>query len=193
MKEFYKFSEALLLSVKPSSDAVAPAEPCSCQKPDGFTSAANDYVKNVLGGGEETVQPDDNVGETGDIEFSSESSGGVELECMGEDGLKIKLNGMEIVLPKDVVEAIKNYEGSESEEHKEHEDSETPEEESEEHETQPDNEEKTEEVATESVKKGKAVNAWAVCNKSTGGQKKVGKSKFERCVKNVKKTDPIKK
>jgi len=47
-------------------------------------------------------------------------------------------------------------------------------------------------IKAEAKKKGKPVNPWAVCNKSTGGKKK-DPEKFERCVMDVKAKHPIKK
>ena len=47
-------------------------------------------------------------------------------------------------------------------------------------------------LQAEAKKKGKAVNPWAVCTKSTGGKKK-DPDKFERCVMDVKKEHKIKK
>ncbi len=193
MKKFYDFSEALILSVKPASDAVGAASPC-CGKPatDMFSTTAEDYMKNILGGGNDNadvIQPDDDVGEAGEVSADSESS--VSVECMGEEGLRVKFNGMEFVLPVEVVEAIKNSEGSEADESEEHEESETPEEEAEEQAEGDDDEE--EEVKNESAKKGKFVNPWAVCNKSTGGKKKAGNAKFEKCVKAVKAKNKFKK
>jgi hypothetical protein len=197
MKKFYDFSEALILSLKPESDVVAPATQCDkCD--DMFSTTANDYIKSITGGDEDVVQPDSDVGETGEIESGSETSG-VELECMGEEGVKVKVNGMEFLLPKMVIDAIKSFESEPhtdtetEEEHEEHEAEETKEEEAEEHDEVQSEKEEDDETVTESEKKGKAVNPWAVCNRSTGGKKKAGKEKFERCVMDVKKKHKIKK
>jgi hypothetical protein len=219
MKKFNEFMEAVLIAkVVPTSDAVAPVETCDAcgntPQKDMFSNATDDFMKELgfednVEGQENIIQPDDNVGETGEIESDEETStSNIELECLGEEGLQIKFNGLTFVLPKDVVEAIKGYETDESapheeseteEQHEQHEESETPEEEAAEHsegETESNEDEEAEEEkkeVTESVKKGKAVNPWAVCNKSTGGKKKAGKEKFERCVTGVKSEHKIKK
>jgi hypothetical protein len=206
MKKFYNYTEQLLLTVMPKSDSVGAVDHEVEEKPtDMFNTSAEEILKNIGG---DTVQPDDKVGEMG--ENQSESAGGVEIECMGEEGVKVKFNGLEMLLPPNVVEAIKSHqteEGSTEEDHEDHEASETPEEEHEEHETEEteENEEKDEDKKknpfSESAlyvqrliesKKGKAVNPWAVCNKSTGGKKKSGKEKFEKCVKGVKSKHKVK-
>jgi len=46
-------------------------------------------------------------------------------------------------------------------------------------------------LKTEAKKKGKKVNPWAVCNESVG--KKKNPEKFERCVRDIKEKQPIKK
>jgi len=116
MKKFNEFSEALLVTLNPKSDAVAPVEACPCQQKDMLTQTADDVMSN-LGGGE-PIQPDDGIGEYGDNQAEGdESADGVELECT-DDGLRVKFNGVEIVLPKNVVDKIKD--------HVEHEESETP-------------------------------------------------------------------
>ena len=217
MKKFNEFMESLLVAkIIPSSDAVGDVTPsCGCEnKPkDGFESATDDFMKQMGFDGEgaensgegESIQPTDNVGETGEIESSEESTSNVELECLGEEGLQIKFNGLTFTLPKDVVEAIKGFK-SEGQSEENHEENESPAEETAEHaeggseenesETEEKDEEKDEENKnpfTESKKEGKAVNPWAVCNSSTGGKKKVGEKKFEKCVMGVKAKHPIKK
>jgi hypothetical protein len=150
------------------------------------------------------MQPTDGVGEAGEIE--SEGSDGVELTCMGEEGLQIKFNGMTFTLPVNVVDAIKGFErneegqeeGSADEENVEHEESESPAEEEAEHaeggseENESESEEDEEEGKKNPFTEAKKVNPWAVCNASTGGKKKAG-SKFEKCVLDVKKKSGIKK
>jgi hypothetical protein len=135
MKNFNAFSEALLVTLSPKSDAVAPVEACPCQQKDMLSQTADDVLKN-LGG--DVVQPTDGIGEYGDIqadgigeyadgigEYAEEGEeGDVDLECT-DDGLRVKFNGVEIVLPKNVVEKIKD--------HMEHEETETPAEEEDEH------------------------------------------------------------
>jgi len=167
MKKFNTFSEAILVTLHPKSDAVAPVEACPCQQRDMLTQTADDVLKN-LGG--DVVQPDDGIGQSGDIqadgigEYAEDGSegtdGDVELECTG-DGLRVKFNGIEIVLPKNVVEKIKS--------HEEHEDTETPAEEEAEHtedgsETEDeDNTETTEEPEDNTVtesKKSKKTKKW---------------------------------
>ena len=178
MKKFYDFSEALILSLKPTSDAVAPATQAIEKKPkDMFSTTADNYIKDVIGD-EETVQPDDNVGEAGEI-GSESSESNIDLECLGEEGLKIKFNGLEFVLPVDVVEAIKGFksEGSTEEEHEEHEENESPEEEESEHNEGGSEENKTEEEDEEKknpfseseqipivykVKRKSSTNEWVV-------------------------------
>jgi len=129
MKKFNEFTEALLVTLKPESDSVAPVEQCPCQQKDMMSQAADDVMKN-LGG--DVIQPTDGIGEYGDNqadgigEYADEGEeGDVDLECT-EDGLRVKFNGIEIVLPKNVIEKIKN--------HVEHEEGETPAEEETEHE-----------------------------------------------------------
>lgn len=110
MKKFNEFSEALLVTLNPKSDSVGPVEQCPCQQQDMMSAAAQDVLRNIGG---DVVQPDDGVGEAGEIQADGDAVGGengVELECTG-DGLRVKFNGLEIVLPKDVVEMIKNHEG----------------------------------------------------------------------------------
>ena len=117
MKKFNTFSEALLVTLNPKSDSVGPVEQCPCQQQDMMSAAAQDVLKN-LGG--DVMQPDDDVGEAGEIQADGDDNGGVELECTG-DGLRVKFNGMEIVLPSTVIDAIKSHtdEGSEDSEGKE--------------------------------------------------------------------------
>ena len=139
MKKFYNYTEQLMLTISPKSDSVGAVDHETEEKPtDMFNTAADDIMSNFS---DDTVQPDENVGETG--ENQSESTNGVDLECMGDEGVKVKFNGLEILLPTDVIEAIKSFNGAdeseshdenESEEsHEEHENEETPEEEAEEH------------------------------------------------------------
>jgi hypothetical protein len=208
MKNFNSYLEQLLVTITPQNDTPVPSDDVEEKPTDMFSTAADDIMKNLgmndATDGEDVIQPDDNVGETGEIQGDSN----VELECMGESGMRIKFNGMEMVLPKNVIDAIKSYESESTDEseqhdeaeteteteHEEHEAQETPEEEQEEHaEGESESEEDDETVKTESVKKGKAVNPWAVCNASTGGKKKAGKEKFERCVQDVKSKHKIKK
>jgi len=128
MKKFNKLcTEALFItSLKPDSDSAGPVSPtaCPCTK-DNFGKAIDDF----MGSNQDTFsQPTDGIGETGEIEGDSETettTSDVELECT-EDGLRVKFNGVEIVLPKDVIQKIQD--------HLEHEATETPEEETEEHE-----------------------------------------------------------
>jgi stringent starvation protein B len=220
MKKFNEFMEAVLIAkVIPTgdSDAVAPVSPCGCEdKPkDQFSSATDDFMKQMGFEDDQGAQPDDGmvqptdgVGEAGEIE--SDSTSNVELTCLGEDGLQIKFNGLTFTLPVDVVDAIKGFSSEAQEdtgEGTEHEENESPAEETAEHaeggseETETEAETETEEKDedeekknpfTESKKTGKAVNPWAVCNASTGGKKKDPK-KFESCIMDVKKKSPIKK
>jgi len=127
MKKFNQLcTEALFITtVKPESDSAGPVTPTTCPcKKDNFSQAVDSFMGQQDGS---EIQPTDGIGETGEIEGDSEestSSSNVELECT-EDGLRVKFNGIEIVLPTDVVQQIKD--------HMEHEATETPEEETEEH------------------------------------------------------------
>ena len=223
MKKFNQFMEAVLVAKiipVPSSDAVSPVEQCDAcgDKPkDMFNAATDDFMKDMgfegekevgAEGSEEMIQPTDGVGEAGEIE--SEGSDGVELTCMGEEGLEVNFNGMKFVLPKNVIEAIKDFEagdgfgheeGSTEEENEDHEESESPAEEEAEHAeggSEEDKSEPDEDVDEDDEDKknpfteAKKVNPWAVCNASTGGKKKAG-GKFEKCVLDVKKKSGIKK
>jgi len=184
MKNFNSFAEALLVSVVPKSDSVGPVtgdSECPCQKQDMFSQNAEELLNSI-----NPIQPDDDVGEQGELQSDSEStedSSGIELECT-EDGLRVKFGGMEVVLPKSVVEKIKT--------HVEHEDSETPEQEEAEHaEGETEEEEHAEdEVAMESVKNPKAVCAASMeMGKKKGKGTKAAQAKRERkfgsCVKSV--------
>jgi hypothetical protein len=127
MKKFNQLcSEALFITtVKPESDSAGPVTPTTCPcKKDNFSQAVDSFMGQQDGS---EIQPTDGIGETGEIEGESEestSSSDVELECT-EDGLRVKFNGIEIVLPTDVVQQIKD--------HMAHEETETPSEETEEH------------------------------------------------------------
>lgn len=219
MKKFNQFMEAVLVAKiipVPSSDAVSPVEQCDAcgDKPkDMFNAATDDFMKDMGFEGEEggdrgrttddMLQPTDGVGEAGEIE--SEGSDGVELTCMGEEGLQIKFNGMTFTLPVNVVDAIKGFEntegqeeGSTEEEHEEHEESESPAEEeaehaeggSEENESEQEDESDDEDGKKNPFTEAKKVNPWAVCTSSVGRNKK---SKFESCVMDIKKKNKIKK
>ena len=217
MKNFNNFMEAIIIAkIAPQSDAVGEVEQCDAcgnEPKDGFNSSADDFMKSMgmENGeqGENVIQPTDDVGEQGEIEGESEEGGlDIELNCLGEEGLEISFNGLKFVLPREVVEAIKGMdsaEGGEGDETEgeEHEEGETHEEEESEHgegDSDENEEDETEENEdgkknpfTESKKKGKAVNPWAICNKSTGGKKKAGGKKFEDCLMDVKKKNKIKK
>lgn len=91
----------------------------------------------------DTIQPDDNVGEYGEIQAdSSEDTDDVSIEHdESGNGLRISFNGIEFLLPTNIVNKIKDYQIEEDSEHageteeeaEEHENSETEEEEAEEH------------------------------------------------------------
>jgi len=116
MKNFNQYMEALLVAVKPQSDSVGQVSPCDAgaepEMPKDMMSAAADDVLRNLG-----IQTDDDVGEMGEIQSDGEMTegeeGGVSLECLGEEGLKVNFNGMQIVLPRNVVDMIKGFEPSE--------------------------------------------------------------------------------
>lgn len=215
MKNFNQFMEAVLIAkVVPTSDAVAPVETCdSCgNKPkDNFNAATDDFMKQMgfndevdAEGTQDIMQPDDGVGESGEVESEGESTSNVELNCLGEEGLEVNFNGMKFVLPTEVIEAIKDFaagdgvgheENETSEEHEEHESNETPAEEKAEHAEGGSESNETEQEDDEDGKKNpfteaKKVNPWAVCTSSVGRDKK---SKFENCVMDVKKKNKIKK
>jgi hypothetical protein len=137
MKKFNDLCrEALFItSMKPDSDTASPAgqSQCPCQAQDGFSKTVDDFMSQ-----NNMVQPTDDTGETGEIEGDSQDdTSNVELECTG-DGLRVKFNGVEIVLPADVVQKIKDHSDSEE--------TETPEEETEE---QSDSDSETEDTETE--------------------------------------------
>jgi len=137
MKKFNKFSEALLVTLHPKSDSVGPVEPCAAPQQDMMSAAAEDVLKN-LGG--DVIQPDDGIGDYGENQADGigeygEDADGIGLECT-DDGMRVKFNGLEIVLPNEVIEKIKN--------HVEHEEGETSEEEEEEHEESESEDEDTE-------------------------------------------------
>jgi hypothetical protein len=155
MKEFNKFVEAILITAQPQSDSAGAVEPsCPCQQRDMFSQATDKFMDTLNPSDDQEIQPEDGVGETGEIQGDEQSD--VELECMGEQGLKVKFNGMEILLPKNVVEQIKEFESGEGEgegegssepeagETQEHEEGETAAEEKSEHEEDGEKEEKDE-------------------------------------------------
>jgi len=112
MKKFNDLCrEALFItSMKPDSDTASPAgqSQCPCQAQDGFSKTVDDFMSQ-----NNMVQPTDDTGETGEIEGDSQDdASNVELECTG-DGLRVKFNGVEIVLPADVVQKIKDHSDSE--------------------------------------------------------------------------------
>jgi hypothetical protein len=136
MKKFNDLCrEALFItSMKPDSDTASPAgqSQCPCQAQDGFSKTVDDFMSQ-----NNMVQPTDDTGETGEIEGDSQDdTSNVELECTG-DGLRVKFNGVEIVLPADVVQKIKDHSDSEE--------TETPEE----TEEQSDSDSETEDTETE--------------------------------------------
>jgi hypothetical protein len=118
MKNFNAFAEALLVTTaQPESDSVGPVSPdtCPCQAKDRLTQT----VEDTLGTLGSPVQPDDEVGEYGEIDGEAMEpldGDGVELECLGDEGLIVKFAGTAILLPKNVVEKIKTFEPSEGEE-----------------------------------------------------------------------------
>ena len=112
MKKFNDLCrEALFItSMKPDSDTASPAgqSQCPCQAQDGFSKTVDDFMSQ-----NNMVQPTDDTGETGEIDGDSQDdTSNVELECTG-DGLRVKFNGVEIVLPADVVQKIKDHSDSE--------------------------------------------------------------------------------
>lgn len=213
MKKFNEFAEHLLITANPpESDSVGPVQTqaCPCKAKDMLTQTVDDVLGNIQ-------QPTDGIGEYGQIggdgigdyskdgvgEYGTEEGGeasDVDLECMGEQGLKVKFNDMEILLPKRVIDKIKEFVGAEAEEHEdeteseteEHETEETPEEETEEHKTE-DAEPETEdddEPKNESVKDPKAVCAASMKigkkkGKGTEAAQAKRKGKFEKCVQSV--------
>lgn len=196
MKKFNTYAEALLLAVRPQSDAVAPVETDEPEEVKDKMSMAADEVLQNLG-----IQPDDNVGEYGNIESDSEAidTDGIDLECLGEEGLRVKFNGMEIVLPKNVVEKIRGYSeemgetsSEEENETKEHEDSESSEFEAGEQEATSDEDDKKEESENEDdeekveeSKKWTKESKFKICNSKL--PKGTSKEKKERCFKKVEK------
>ena len=113
MKDFNKFVEAIFITTQPQSDTAGAVEPsCPCQQKDMFTKSTDSFMDTLNTDNDQEIQPDDNVGETGEIQADGETSD-VELECMGEQGLKVKYNGMEILLPRNVVDQIKGFEAVE--------------------------------------------------------------------------------
>jgi hypothetical protein len=143
MKQFNTLAEALLVTAaKPESDSVGSVCPCQSQPKDMLTQAAEDAMGKMGG----VTQPNDDVGEFGEVEgdlgdnMEAMDGDGVDVECMGEEGMIVKFSGTAILLPKNVIEKIKAYEPEESEEtegdNSEHEESETTEEEHEENESE---------------------------------------------------------
>jgi hypothetical protein len=124
MKKFNNLcKEALLItSIKPESDTSGPIEPVTNSK-DTFSKTIDQFLSQQSP--DDSIQPTDNVGEFGENQ-SEETESDVQLECT-PDGLRVKFNGLEIVLPKAIIEKIKA--------HQEHEETESPEEEAEEHDT----------------------------------------------------------
>lgn len=188
MKKFNTLAEALLMSVSPQSDAVAPvtgSTECPCQK-DQFSQSADEFMNSLS---PEPIQPDDNVGEVGDIQSEGDGdSSGAEFECMGEEGMKIKFNGIEVILPRNVADELKAWMGDESEEGSEetseegseegdeHEAEESPDEEKAEHAeggSEESEEDDKEETVTEAKKKPPF---WMKFKKGKGKDK--GKGKF---------------
>lgn len=139
MKKFNQFSEALMVTLHPKSDAVAPVEACPCQQKDMLTQTADDVMKNLTG----VTQPTDDVGDYGEVQSDGDvaDESGIELEDT-EGGLRVKFNGMELVLPVDVIEKIKAHETHEADE--------TDEEETEEHEESDSEEEDVKDDETDS-------------------------------------------
>ena len=106
MKNFNTFVEALILTtVKPESDSVAPVKQCGCDN-DNFTKVANDYLGGEeQGGGEEVIQPDSDIGETGQEQEES----GCKIEEDDGGGLIIRDGETEVRISPAAKDALINY------------------------------------------------------------------------------------
>lgn len=126
MKKFNDLcQEALLItSIKPEADTSGAIQPVTNPK-DMFSQTVDQFLTKQSS--DDLTQPTDDVGEFGETQSDeTDTNTDVQLECT-PDGLRVKFNGLEIVLPKSVIEKIKA--------HQEHEETESPEEEAQEHET----------------------------------------------------------
>ena len=161
MQKFNALCDALILQAIPTSDSVGEVEKCGCEeKPkDMFNQTADSYVDDNMGDIEDTTQPDDDIGLSGnDIEDVSEDDGITENED-GSVVIKLSDDGNELHLNAAVISKLMDYfgverledeseEGSEEQESTE-EDSQESEPESEEVEEQ--EEETEDEIKTESI------------------------------------------
>ena len=111
MTKFDKYAEALMLTTaKPESDSTGPVSPCA---KDGMTQSVEDFMTSK---GETMTQPDDDTGEYGSGCSECDSDSDVDIECMGDEGIIVKFAGTAILLPSDVIDAIKSFEGGTEEE-----------------------------------------------------------------------------
>ena len=105
MTKFDKYAEALMLTTaKPESDSAGSVSPCA---KDGMTQSVEDFMTSK---GETMTQPDDSTGEYGSGCSEGDTESDVDIECMGDEGIIVKFSGTAILLPSDVVEAVKSFE-----------------------------------------------------------------------------------
>jgi len=153
MEKFNKYVESIILTI-PTSDSVGPvaksepAKEIGAIAKDGFSQTADDIL-NGTSASDDTIQPDDNVGEFGEIEGGEQEECDCNIEATDE-GLSIDFNGFKIVLPDGVREKLKTFlndeDGTETSESEESEEStESDESESSDTETEDDADKKDEE------------------------------------------------
>lgn len=113
MKNFKDLYEAIILTTIPTSDSVGTVN--KTEEPEKICEPCDNFSKNVADFlGNDITQPDDNIGEPGEIDSDEvQNSDDVTETEDGSISIKLSEDGNELVLNAEVLAKIKAYLGVE--------------------------------------------------------------------------------